>query len=825
MAVLIYPRIPNTLPTGGAVLREPVSSGLVAAFAPGIANGHLTDLVSGLKLGTTGPTYLGTRAGTAGLVSDGSATATVIAPAAVKNFASGAVTLIARMSFLALPGANAHLVGVTANNTGTSPFEAYAFGTDPSGNLQLSYSNGATFRSWGGDNPGNPHPPAIGVPITLVGLYTSSATTIFFGPDEGDTAGLAANPSFSATSLIQLGGAGSNVCIEYALFYNRRLIETELKLFRDNPYHWLRPAASAARQFALGAPPATPVGDGWLLTVDGVDQTARVTACSIQWTLNERTRATVVFNDYLPDRLAHVLIYARDGATKLFGGLILSRHVQGYTQAGPDLKVTCECGDYFAYADWVTVSAAYPETTLKTRLAALVTSYLSAYGITLDGAQVDGPTVAPVTWNQKRVSDALRELSNQTGYFITMSPEKVLTLAPPGDEAAPWEWTDTLPAHVQDADWRDVETVPANKVVLTCGPNGLATIADEHHWGDGSTRIFPLNSPYVAIVGALRTGSDSGGLDPGGFPVGTYGVDDMPWTYDGALNAMRQRVDQPILAANQFIMLWYSAQFPFTVSATTGETPVIEYHVARPDLLSIPSAQQIADELLAQMSGDPTTLHGRFDEDGYQVGQLLTVSLSGMRAIAGTFTIRTITLTLELIDYWRYTLDATEGAIAAPSHLVGWRRIIGEGYAIPGPWETPPAVRSGTGTMTSTIISAGTAAALGGPAFLGGTREGVRTTGTAWEPVSNYIDYYAGISFSAIVRADLSAARAGVTVRARLWNLTQGKSAGESIAVQSTTPVPVVFPVTIEFGNKYRLEKQASGNNEIIHGLGTLEAT
>ena len=95
----------------------------------------------------------------------------------------------------------------------------------------------------------------------------------------------------------------------------------------------------------------------------------------------------------------------------------------------------------------------------------------------------------------------------------------------------------------------------------------------------------------------------------------------------------------------------------------------------------------------------------------------------------------------------------------------------------------------------------------------------------SWEPVSNYIDYYAGISFSAIVRADLYAARAGVTVMARLWNLTQGKAAGESIAVTSTTPVPVVFPVTIEFGNKYRLEKQASGNNEIIHCLGTLEAT
>ena len=81
------------------------------------------------------------------------------------------------------------------------------------------------------------------------------------------------------------------------------------------------------------------------------------------------------------------------------------------------------------------------------------------------------------------------------------------------------------------------------------------------------------------------------------------------------------------------------------------------------------------------------------------------------------------------------------------------------------------------------------------------------------------------MSFHGLVRADLSAVKASVTVKARLWNITQGTSVGESIVVQSTTPVAVVFPVMIEFGNKYRLEKQASVNNEIVYCLGTLEAT
>ena len=468
---------------------------------------------------------------------------------------------------------------------------------------------------------------------------------------------------------------------------------------------------------------------GWRLLVDDVRQTAHVVACSMHWTLNERARATVTFNDFLPERLAQIDIYARDGITKLFGGVILSRHVRGWTQAQPDLEVTCECVDYLAYADWVTVSAAYAASTLKAVLTALVTDYLSAYGITLDDDQVDGPAIAAVSWNGKRVSDALRELSDQTGYFLTISPDKALLMAPPGGVDAPYDWTEIVPTHVQEVEWRDLETVPANKIVLTCGPNGFATIADEHHWGDGSTRIFPLNSPYDAIVGALRTGSDSGGLDPGGFPVGIYGHDDMPWTFDAEINSLRQRADQSVLAADQYIMLWYQASFPFTVEATTGETPVIEYHEARPELVSIPAAQQIADALLAKMSGDPLTMHGRFDEDGYKVGQLLTVALADMRQIAGPFTIRTISVDLVLKDYWQYTLEATEGEIAVASYLEGWRKIMGEGYAIPGPWGSSEGEPPGGGGS-----SGGTIAAHASTHQPGGTDE---IADAAWVTLSN----------------------------------------------------------------------------------------
>ena len=85
------------------------------------------------------------------------------------------------------------------------------------------------------------------------------------------------------------------------------------------------------------------------------------------------------------------------------------------------------------FADWCFTSLAYTvPTLLKDVLTDLVDTHLAQYDITLADDQVDGPSLAAFTWTDKRVSDALRELSGLTGYVVHFTPDKTLEMFEPG---------------------------------------------------------------------------------------------------------------------------------------------------------------------------------------------------------------------------------------------------------------------------------------------------------------------------------------------------------------------------------------------------------
>jgi len=804
MAVLLYPRRSVTLPSGGAALREPFSRGLVAAFAPGLGNAGLTDLVSGLKLTPTGGATLGTAGGTAGLICGAGATARVTAPSWLKLAPN--VELVARMSFFGTPVAASGLFGITVNNTATSPFLGYAFDINATGLLRLGYSSGATFREYTGGGAYQ-RAPTPGQPFTMVGLFTLTEVSIYFGPDIGFVTSSGANPTFSATSELFLGGGTSNVCIEYALMYNRRLTASELKWFRDDPYHWVRPAG--AMQFALGAVAA--VGPGrWWLTIDGVEQTPAVDSVTISWQLNDRTRATVVISDLIPDRHADLISYDKTGETPLFGGLILTRAFAGRNQYDPDYQITCECGDYYAATDWALATLTYAvDVTLKAVLTDLVTNYLDEYGITLDPAQVDGPPLTPFTWTDKKISDAIRELSERTGYVARMSATKALIMLIPGSEAAPFTVTEAT-TNAIDVHWRDSEQAqPANFITLVAGPNGQADVLNERHYGDGVVRSWVLDAPYVAHYGALHIFSDLAG----GYPVGRYGLDDMPWTVDAATSTVYQRVDQPVIDADDY--WWFDAyigQFPFTVTATTGETPVIHRKETRPDVTSRPVAQAIADSLLEAASGEAKELTLTTDLDGLMVGQAITIDLPVTRSITGEFVITSLTMSIVQDPdggeaYWVYTAQAIDSTVYQGSYLDQWRKLIGTGGL-------------GAATAGNAGGPLGTA-----PIYLGGSRGvSVAADPAAWQAVVNYIPYTASSNFTARIRADLSALDPAVGIQARLFNVTDSTVAGTSIVVIAPATTDM-FIAVIEAGKTYRLEVIADTDAEEVFAIGTLEAT
>ena len=381
---------------------------------------------------------------------------------------------------------------------------------------------------------------------------------------------------------------------------------------------------------------------GWRVTIDGADRTDQIDAVTVTAVTNERARATVVVADWIPDLHDEIVIYAKDGITRLFGGIIITRQFTGRNQYDRSFTVSLECGGYFTYADWLYATGTFDTpVTLKQALEFLVYAYLGTFGIVLHPAQADGPSLAPFLWQGTRVSDAIRELSDRTGYVARISGAKVLQMFLPGSTVAPFALTEEA-THCQNVSWVDTDRASANKVTIVAGPTGQQDVNDERHYSDGVSQIFPLYAPYITVIGALYVFSENRFYD-----VGIYGQDDLPYTYDAATNAIRQHAGMPPLAAGDGFSISYGAAFPFQVTAATGETPIIEYSEAHPDVLSIPAAQELANQLLQTLSGAaPREVAIVTDDDGFEPGQALLIDLPVTRSISGTFTITEVAMTI-----------------------------------------------------------------------------------------------------------------------------------------------------------------------------------
>ena len=253
MAVAIFPKR-SALATHGsvAVHRRSIAQGLVAAYVPTAANGGAFDLLGqGPPLVCSSAGAYACGGGSSGFVGQANnAEAIATTPDYLKLVLP--LTIVCRFTYLTTPGVNTQLFGVIHNNTFASPFFSYGFGVDSGGFLELQMSSGGSPNSWEGSvSYRRTGASFVGRPSTVIGRMNGSGGSpaqgawLHFDADQGDFGSLAlGNPSYGATSLIQMGiGQGLNrnpqVCVEYGLIYNRFLNQSEVALFRDNPYHWL----------------------------------------------------------------------------------------------------------------------------------------------------------------------------------------------------------------------------------------------------------------------------------------------------------------------------------------------------------------------------------------------------------------------------------------------------------------------------------------------------------------------------------------------------------------------------------------------------------
>jgi hypothetical protein len=420
------------------------------------------------------------------------------------------------------------------------------------------------------------------------------------------------------------------------------------------------------------------------ITVNAADLTSQIDSLqqtSIERPLNGRASARFTFMgsqlDGPVDRFDEVVMYARDGATPIFGGVVLKRTARGAIPGSLLTRLDVECVGFAAYTDWCSTSLSYTvPVTLIDVLTDLIADPLINYGITLDAGQVTGPTLDPFSWSNKRVSDALRELMDRAtgvsgdGYVYTIDPSKALKAFVAGTDAAPYTIADYAPAYCRDVVVTDTDRIPANYIILTCGPAGTESVTQfwtadgiASTWtADIAAAVGSVPPPTVKVNAVTKT------VGPGG----DYTWD--PATYTLTLGTAS------LPSAGHVIELVYTAQFPFTVTATSGSSPVIEYQQTDESIRSVAAGQEKADGLLVQMNQSPFELTATsIDYAGWDAGQLLSTDLSNSRfgLITPTpdFIITSVSVNLIKSEFWEYTIQATSSATYQGGYLDRWREL------------------------------------------------------------------------------------------------------------------------------------------------------
>ncbi len=404
----------------------------------------------------------------------------------------------------------------------------------------------------------------------------------------------------------------------------------------------------------------------------------------------------------LPARLTEVILYKPDNTTPEFGGFILRRQIAGIKDGEPVSIAKIECVDFFAYADYCYIDAEYTaaSTDVEDVIDEIVTTKLSAYGITYTPTAT-GKTVGPFEWQNKRVSDALRELSDRVNLVFTVSPTKELIVEEPGATAGPVSITTASP-NCRDLTWIDPSSIPPNKVTVVAGGTGTRVTTeffDTDTDGVTSGGFTRFTTAYPAITEYWAQWPNSLILD--GVPDKVIMWSGLPgtvseWEWDAANHQLVHDDSFGAVPANKIITLNYTIQYPFEVSVNNGGSPVVEKRVLANGAATIEQATEIGQGILDQVETQPKELSIISLVHGWAPGQEISIELATTRILTtANYIAKSVDLDIsgENNDVWVYRIAALDSVSFRGMFLDEWRDILGGGeplQSVGGSFGLPP---------------------------------------------------------------------------------------------------------------------------------------
>lgn len=398
------------------------------------------------------------------------------------------------------------------------------------------------------------------------------------------------------------------------------------------------------------------------LTISGTDRTRKVKINSIKIDnilTNKRDTCSFVIvensgDTYKPNLGNEVVVY--DGATKIFGGIIVS--MDSTPGVIGIVEHAIKCQDYTRLLDHRLIPDAFTSKTVNEIITTLFTNYFPS-GFTMNN--VDAPvTIDYVSFNYRPLAVCLQDLANLINYDWYIDYDKDVHFFAKETQPAPFGLTDTNGKYQYDTLIIRRDNSQLRNSIIVRGGEYIASQLTTNIQTNGVDSYFPL--PYrFADFGAHLTGE-----------VLSVGVDpiDNPDNYDALYNFQEKFIkfkeaDKPSasktlkVSGKPYLPVIVRYRSPVSIAATIsaeGGDGTYEYLIEDKSINSKEGAiQRARAEILAYAT---TLSEGEFvtENSGLSAGMSISIQ-STSRGINETFIINKVTTTQFSKDTFIYKVS------------------------------------------------------------------------------------------------------------------------------------------------------------------------